>query len=796
MRNSVKRFLSILLILGMLFSFSACQKGKNMWDPYGEESSASVSASPSGSVPGETVTETVDEHPYFSGKAVTIFPFSEDCLWLHPSVIEMDDCIGFLFEIPVYKENSEPSQEPEYEYQLKIFDFDGNLISELDLSECVDEGDIFSYAEGDQDNNIRIFLSGKDSSSVQEVVVDKNGQVIESKHDVEQEDTFGGSFYDMEGNTYTLSSDPENPQITVYDPDGQMISFFGVDFVNESGYPGVFYELGNVIYLTNYSELYPIDFEAETIGEPIVVNADRHAWPLLMEQGIFFEKADGLYKFDMTTQETRKILSYNDMDLDITEYSISTWIPVSDEIIIGIGEMSQRATLSSGSYGSIEMVVLKKQETNPNLNKEVLILGGFNISADTDLLATINKFNFQNTEYRVEIRDYHDSLDGSIVQSDVDPAEYYRLEYSQAAEQLTLDILNGNAPDLLLCSSSESGGFPTEHFETQGLLLDLYELSAGDETFHKEDYVQSILSLLEVDGKLYRFPMSFSMQGLIGPTRLIGDRSNWTIEEFNEFASGLPTGAIVFPNQSKKYLMQNCLSSSMATYVDYNQGLTNFDSPEFCQLLEFVNTYGGEELNWDNLDVGDIENPEGWIDSWELMAQGMLAVDIGNIYTVADMANNRFNFQEPVTFLGYPSSSQSGMVCSVSNTLSISSDCDNPEAAWSFISLCISEESQSENFMFGDAPIHRGVLEEKTYKILNSPNTDAASWYMMAEVTQEDVDLYLALVDSISVLSGQDAEIMNIVNEEAQAYYQGAKTAEDVAAIIQNRVSIFVSEVS
>jgi hypothetical protein len=37
---------------------------------------------------------------------------------------------------------------------------------------------------------------------------------------------------------------------------------------------------------------------------------------------------------------------------------------------------------------------------------------------------------------------------------------------------------------------------------------------------------------------------------------------------------------------------------------------------------------------------------------------------------------------------------------------------------------------------------------------------------------------------------------MNIVNEEAQAYYQGAKTAEEVAAIIQNRVGIFVSEVS
>ena len=35
---------------------------------------------------------------------------------------------------------------------------------------------------------------------------------------------------------------------------------------------------------------------------------------------------------------------------------------------------------------------------------------------------------------------------------------------------------------------------------------------------------------------------------------------------------------------------------------------------------------------------------------------------------------------------------------------------------------------------------------------------------------------------------------LNIINEEAQAYYSGAKSVEDVVKVIQNRVQIYVDE--
>ena len=67
----------------------------------------------------------------------------------------------------------------------------------------------------------------------------------------------------------------------------------------------------------------------------------------------------------------------------------------------------------------------------------------------------------------------------------------------------------------------------------------------------------------------------------------------------------------------------------------------------------------------------------------------------------------------------------------------------------------------------------------------------------MAEIyaaTQEQGDAILAAIDSASVLLGSDDTVTQIITEEAQAYFEGQKTAQEVAGIIQSRVQIYVDE--
>ena len=60
--------------------------------------------------------------------------------------------------------------------------------------------------------------------------------------------------------------------------------------------------------------------------------------------------------------------------------------------------------------------------------------------------------------------------------------------------------------------------------------------------------------------------------------------------------------------------------------------------------------------------------------------------------------------------------------------------------------------------------------------------------------TQEEVDTLLNLVDVAQPASNADQEIMTIMEEEAQAFFQGQKSAGDVAGVIQSRVQVYVNE--
>ena len=60
--------------------------------------------------------------------------------------------------------------------------------------------------------------------------------------------------------------------------------------------------------------------------------------------------------------------------------------------------------------------------------------------------------------------------------------------------------------------------------------------------------------------------------------------------------------------------------------------------------------------------------------------------------------------------------------------------------------------------------------------------------------TQEEVDLIWDMIEIAKPVGMNDATIFQMINEEATPYFEGQKSAADVAKIIQSRVEIYVSE--
>jgi multiple sugar transport system substrate-binding protein len=403
------------------------------------------------------------------------------------------------------------------------------------------------------------------------------------------------------------------------------------------------------------------------------------------------------------------------------------------------------------------------------------------------LRSAVFRFNRANENYRIEIRDYLNEVDFT----GIEPRDQWDYELSEFTELLSADFLNGEGPDILVWYGHSL--LAPEILERQGFLVDLYTLAKEDPSFRKEDYRTNILSLFERDGKLFRFPLSISLSGLAGPTRLLGDRSGWTVEECTEVLSSLPKGVVAFPNLERKDLLSGCLQASLYSFVDYGEKKVYFDSDEFRALLAFSDRFGSDELPEID-DSGDIVNPEGYVDTSELIFQGNLAIETHGISDATSVSNAKYTFGEPVTFVGYPSADRSGMRVEASTSIAICEACPDTTAAWEFIRLCISEEFQSEFSIYSGEPINVGASRTRIEKALSSSPSSLEYMYTIDALKQEDADQYIRILDSASVLNGQDQPIIEIVLEEAAAYFAGVKTAEEVSRIVQDRVTTFVNE--
>jgi hypothetical protein len=61
-------------------------------------------------------------------------------------------------------------------------------------------------------------------------------------------------------------------------------------------------------------------------------------------------------------------------------------------------------------------------------------------------------------------------------------------------------------------------------------------------------------------------------------------------------------------------------------------------------------------------------------------------------------------------------------------------------------------------------------------------------------LTEEQMNKVVAFVESVDTPYYSDDDVLNIINEELGSFYTGQKSAKDTAAIIQNRVQLYVEE--
>lgn len=505
----------------------------------------------------------------------------------------------------------------------------------------------------------------------------------------------------------------------------------------------------------------------------------------------YYDNGDSLYGFNKETKAGEKILSWSAANINKDELMFFTFL--EDGRIVAM----TRSWGMNGNDMTMELAILT--ETDASVLKDKVTLTYATQYLGYDERNKIIDFNKSSDKYRIEIKDY----------SEFNTAE----DYKAGLTKLNTEIAAGNVPDILNVS-----GLPIQQYGAKGLLEDLWPYIDNDPDLGRDAIMENVFKAAEQDGKLYQVFSTFSIQTVVGATKVVGDRMSWTLDDLQAALATMPEGCTIFgEGDTKAGMLSNVLAQNMDAFVDWSTGQCSFDSEDFISLLEFCNSFP-LEYDWNNVDWEEYEDDNTRVMNGKQMLLNAYLYDLGDSLQMYEVV-----FNGDYSFIGFPQEDGSvGSSFSLGNGIAMSSTCKDKEGAWSFMREYLMPQyaNVDEEYMIGGYNLSTNKADfekmvemamKKEYQLDENGNQVLDENGQPIEVpkytygfndltvdvyatTQEQYDQFMALYNAIDSISTYDENIYNIVNEVAGGYFNGDKTVQDTAKQIQDRVTLYVNE--
>ena len=585
-----------------------------------------------------------------------------------------------------------------------------------------------------------------------------------------------GNIYLSNGNSYVWMFDKDGNHVADIKIDsGQQYSYINALGILPDGRIAIVQDGGQSMEIKAYNE------QMKSFSD-VYKNLPPNCWNTGIGEGVsggvMLEGDTALYEYDLETQTYTEILNWIDCDMN----------PDYIEFVSAMSEDCIVAYTRDWNTNETSLVLLKKTAASDVVQKEILTFGCMSLSQS--IQSAIVDFNKNSEQYRIEIKDYSASIDWSTEDS--------MTAYEDAITQFNNDIITGNAPDLFSTDSVN-----LDLLAAKGVIVDLNTCLESSTVVDREDLFESVLNAYTKSDILCAIPVSFTVSTLVGRTAEVGEESGWTIDEMIALAEQYPE-AELFSYATNQTILQYAMMFDEASYVNWETGECYFDTPEFRKLLELAAKYP-DEADYETSEPKRLGNHEtllsmtGFSEAYDWQLQEMM-------------------FGEPVTAIGFPSTSSTGVIVSGQDSICISATSEKKDAAWSFIEGLLAEDEADSNFMRWGFPIRRSaydaMMEEAMTpnymydvngEVMLDENGEPMEYSNMSygweDVTfdiysakQDEVDQITKLIENIGGIMNYDIQWMSIVQEETGAFFAGQKTAEEVAQIIQSRVQIYVNE--
>lgn len=419
-----------------------------------------------------------------------------------------------------------------------------------------------------------------------------------------------------------------------------------------------------------------------------------------------------------------------------------------------------------GCSGKQEVEVEAKTLTLAVFQSEAQLQG-------SDLLQWVNLYNENHAHVHIEIVNYLGNY------SDLD----------EALNQIKIEINAGKGPDMINFGAQYS---PID--ASCGMMTDLYTFMEKDALFEQGDFYYNILEAFEVGESLYVLVPDYRINSFATVNNELAGLERMDIKQLVDAYNALDDECILFPGETKMAVFGMLCYGSLENYVDWDKGLCSFNSDSFKEILRFANTFPL------NLNISNDYSVK------QIFAEGralLYPVYINNVYGTTGI---RMLYGETPMYIGYPIDIGYGSMAAINDiAIGISSTSKNKEEAWGFLRSLLDSEFQ-DNIKNG-LPLRVSSLEQQLEEAMKTEydvnGEKVAKDYLrfegeeaidIYEISAQDSETLKAIISKIEFNETVDYNLYNIMLEEADYLFNEGRDVEDVADMIQNRASIYISE--
>ena len=656
------------------------------------------------------------------------------------------------FTLTVYDNNFSKTQETSFTGKLNDFS---------QLSFVDDNKNLYFIANEYSGDTFASFL----------IKTNTSGNIIyKNKIEFDDEDTFVRNIFENKNNFYIVDGTSSVYKLDL--ENGKLLE----NIYKENDYNYIeFISIKDNIYAIKNDfekgiELGILDENTKEIKSFTIENAvsDMYDFQKGFGNNILARTSDELYKINLDTKKCEKIIDF--IQSDINSSDIQQILEVENNFYIAL-------------FDEEDKTLFKCTKIDPKNVKDKQIVTVGCVYLPYQIRKEIIKFNMENEDIRITVKDYGSSM----VAFDGENSTY-------GIEALNKDIISGKVPDILILSDFNQ----MNNYAKKGLFED-YNKLLDKSALHLEDFSDSIVKLFSTNNKTFILPTSYAIKTSVMKKDIYDLLNPYTVETVNKYIKeNNLTESAFLGFILRDFAINSVINTSGDKFINLKDGTCNLNNDEFKQLLLFIkNLPLSEDIYTEDFEYED--ESSFYRDNKYIISDTYLS-------TLNDYMSLKYGkFGTDIEIVGMPSCEK---IISVSPDLLVGVvKNDKSQQSLKFIEFIFGEKRQNSSDIYA-FPVNKKALEEKIKKEKNGPFTieDGKEVYyddfyyindakiQIPKPNDKDIKDFEEILENVNYIDIQDDKLLVIISEELDAFYSGQKSVDEIANILQSRVSIYLSE--